>query len=276
MANRGDSLRKAQRDWATRHMVSLDEAGYCTDPTLNLPWLTEAIRADFDAADGQEFGSAARRGKIAALHSSSALAVNFFGYWVEQTRRDRLAKVLPIADVAEMRFEQKFPTGVGPRSPNLDVVLYSRTNALLAIESKYCESFGSPKKASALQDKYFPKGIALWTAVGLSGAQNAAETLRANMPFRYLDAPQLLKHLLGLGNRGGEWHLMLLWYVPPDLESEFETEAREFRHLLRDDGSRFSWMAYQRLWSNLQPLLAPEDAKYESYIAARYFPQAVV
>ena len=45
-----------------------------------LPPSLETVN-DFKNANGQEFGNGIDPGKIKALHSSSALAVNFFEYW---------------------------------------------------------------------------------------------------------------------------------------------------------------------------------------------------
>ena len=82
LAHPDESLIKLrQRTWAESIDLTLDAAGYCMSPDSNLPWLSPQTRAEFESADGNEFGSDGARAKIAALHSSSALAVNLFDYW---------------------------------------------------------------------------------------------------------------------------------------------------------------------------------------------------
>jgi hypothetical protein len=265
-----DWLQRQQRDWAESQLLAVDRAGYFARAEDNLPWLSPEIRSDFDAADGGEFGRAGVRAKIAALHSSSALAVNFFGYWRMRDPKPLAEAVGFDADIAEIRFEQKFPTGVGPRAPNIDVVIRGVDERLLAVESKFCESF--TRKSQSLQDKYFPKGSGRWHAAGLPGAQEAADSLRESNAYVYVDAAQLLKHMLGLAQTRTDWRLMLLWYVPTaDAAEAMNAEASGFQQLLGPDGARFSWSSYQELWSRLYPLLASQDQEYTAYLGRRYF-----
>src|SRR4051812_48580589 len=73
-------IKEKQRAWAARTPVACD-GEYCLDPKANIPWLSDETFREFLAADGNEFGTGEGRPKIAALHSSSALAVNVFDYW---------------------------------------------------------------------------------------------------------------------------------------------------------------------------------------------------
>lgn len=272
--NLARQLKSQQTKWAVDVRLSFDDAGYCHILEENLPWLTSATRADFAAADGNEFAADGLRSKIAALHSSSALAVNVFDYW--RTRdASALAQVLGLEDeIKGIRFEEKFKTGVGSRSPNLDVVIRTGTS-LLAIESKFTEPFTARKK-SGVQDKYVPTSVRLWAAHGLNGAQRAVEALRNGESFTYVDAAQLLKHMLGLAQCGRDWHLLLLWYAPsPTVGSEMMEEAARFRSLLASDAPRFTHRTYQDFWSELRPHLSAEHAQYATYIERRYFPQRV-
>lgn len=267
-------LRRKQRDWAESHGLSTDFAGYVSHPENHLPWLTPRTRADFEAADGDEFGRSGKRAKIAALHSSSALAVNVFDYWSTCDPQPLAAALGLPYDIAELRFEQKFPTGVGPRSPNLDVVIRGSDRQLLAIESKFCEPFGS--KSQMLQDKYFPEGEGRWRLAGLPGAEEAARSLRLANTFRFLDAAQLLKHMLGLAQTRMDWHLLLLWFVPSqEVGQAMDAEASRFKQLLGSDSGRFSWLSYHDLWNRLQPMLHAEDWAYAEYLGQRYFAPVV-
>jgi hypothetical protein len=174
---------RRQSLWASSHGIPT-EAGYCLAAEQNLPWLSKQIRADMNEGDGNEFGPHGERGKICALHSSSALAINVFGYW--QTRdRGPLVKALGLTSVIQdVRFERKFETGVPPRSPNLDVVLSLADGSILAIESKFTEWHGA-SGGKPLRDAYVSGKAKRWADVGLMGAQMAAET--------YLDAPKRLR-----------------------------------------------------------------------------------
>jgi hypothetical protein len=248
-------IKRQQLAWAREAELLTDDDGYCHAPEANLPWLTEKTRSNFAAADGNEFGGVGRRAKIAALHSSSALAVNFFDYWSVRNA-EPLRRALASATVIEsVAFEQKYATGVGSRRPNLDVVLALRGNGLLAIESKY-----------------FAGGTGKWTSRGLVGAQRAASEFRAGRVYKYLDAAQLLKHMLGLAATEREWSLLLLWYAPSaEMEKEMAKEAEEFRASLGPDAGRFAEMSYQLLWRRLEPLLTDEHRKYREYMKRRYF-----
>ena len=77
-----DILKARQRAWAIANRRATDEAGYCgcADDNLFLG-LSAGARNDFDSGDGTELGKRGERGKIQALHSSSALACNWFDYW---------------------------------------------------------------------------------------------------------------------------------------------------------------------------------------------------
>ncbi|HZZ95194.1 MAG TPA: hypothetical protein VFE23_21725 [Usitatibacter sp.] len=277
------AAKRSMEQWATTAGLQCTD-GYCDEPLENVPWLNPETRQEFESADGNELGNLGNRPKIAALHSSSALAVNVFDYW---RHRDKaaLAGVLPAPasrGITGLRFEQKFPSGVGPRSPNLDMVLECRGDAILAIESKFTE-WTEHAGHKPLRDAYLPAGDRLWARNGLSGAQEAAEEYMS-AGFDHLDVQQLLKHMLGLAHTRAErpWTLLLLWHrCDEELAPSMEEEITRFKRLLGVDGSRFEAMTYQRLWKELVPLIRSEHAKYVEYITARYFaetesPQALV
>lgn len=268
-------LKHQQTSWARSCGLAVDDAGYTYRPEENLPWLTPRTRADFEAADGDEFGATRKRAKIAALHSSSALAVNVFDYWTTRNAAPLAAALNLPYPIEDIRFERKFPTGVGSRAPNLDVVVTGPDRQLLAVESKFCEPFSFRPKP--IQDKYFPPGEGRWHAAGLPGAQAAADSLRHESPFKLLDAVQLLKHMLGLAQTRSEWKLLLLWFAPTsEALRAMDAEASRFRQILGSDGARFTWQTYQELWSRLAPRLSPRDDEYAWYLEQRYFRPSVV
>lgn len=111
----------------------------CSNP------LSACSRRDLAGGDGSELGKGGGRGKIQALHSSAALACNFFDYW---RGRDLglLSRALGISvRLCAVAFEQKFPTRLGGIAPNLDVVLYGCDGSLFAVESKFTEPFTKSK-----------------------------------------------------------------------------------------------------------------------------------
>lgn len=181
MAN--EEMLRRQLEWASKAGIST-EGGYCVSPEQNLAWLTPRLRAEIEQGDGNEFGGEARRGKIQALHSSSALGLNFFGYWQASVDRDPLQRALGLSSrIDSIQFEKKFETGVPPRSPNIDVVLSLADDSILAIESKFTEWQGTAGKES-LRDAYLSSDR--WTAVGLAGAQHAATTYRLVVGVNYV------------------------------------------------------------------------------------------
>jgi len=260
-----------QRRWAVAVGLKVDDAGYCSSPEENIPWLTPAIRADIAGGDGDEFAERNGRAKICALHASAALAANVLGYWVGR-ETSALASVLRMpSGIGEIRLERKYPTGLGGLPPNLDFTITGLDHSVVAVESKFAESY-RPQRG-ALQDSYFPAGKMLWAQAGLPGAQAAAEAFGDGEPFSALDVPQLLKHMLGLAKSElKSWRLMLLWYdVPVAASGQLRSEIERFQSLLGVDAHRFEARTYQDLWSILVGQLAPEHSLYRYYVGPRYF-----
>jgi hypothetical protein len=265
-------LKTSQQVWARQRGLKIDAAGYCDSCDANLfEPLSACSRRDIGAGDGSELGKGEARGKIQALHSSAALACNFFDYW---RGRDLgvLARGLGLSTrLCGLAFEQKFPTRLGGIAPNLDVVLYGCNGSLIAIESKYTEPFIKSKAKCFLKPKYFPPDRGLWRDAGLSGCQVLAEDLRdGRIRFEALDAAQLLKHMLGLALSGHPWTLICLWYAPGGLLSDRHSEELgEFSQALGVDSEKFSAITYQALFDRLA--LGPEHAEYAAYLRSRYF-----
>lgn len=260
------------REWAQANAISIDSSGYTLTLSDNLFIdLSPAARAEFSAGDGGELGSSGERGKMQALHSSSALACNVFEYWRER-ERGPLARALGVDDtIASVRFERKFPTGLPGNAPNLDVVLEVEDGLLVAIESKFLEPYGRPHPAG-FKPKYFEDSPGLWERQGMRRCQAAAEALQAGeVSFRWLHAEQLLKHILGLSKSGAEWELLYLWYQPPgDAGTEHAAEAEAFAEMVAADGIGFRSMTYQELFGRLQQT-CQRDVEYLDFLGSRYF-----
>lgn len=118
-------IQMRQRQWADGRGIQYSKAnGRVLRLVDNLfaPMNSET-EAEFKAGKGEELGRGGSPGKMSSLHSSSALVCNVFDYW----RRRPLAPLLRACGIQgsreDLRFEQKFPTGLGGTPPNLDVLL---------------------------------------------------------------------------------------------------------------------------------------------------------
>jgi hypothetical protein len=265
-------VREQQRQWALRRGVRLDDSGYTLDVSDNLlAPLSAATRKEFEEADGGELGQPGERGKMQALHSSSALTCNVFAYW-RSDGASLLAEVLELKGPLTIRFERKFPTGLPGKAPNIDVEVRSEAGPMVAIECKFLEPYGN--HVSGFKNKYFdgePPGF--WLRAGFPRAQALAESLQSkDQAFKWLHPEQLLKHILGLARSGCYWRLIYLWYdVPGPAGVEHAAEAEHFAQAVREDGIDFVPMTYQSLFQGLSEHAGSNDRLYIDYLRDRYF-----
>lgn len=263
--------------WAADSQLSCDDRGYVlalADNFFQPP--SSCTIEELKHGDGQELGKDGAIGKIQALHSSSALACNIFDYW-----RGRDTAVLAEAlggggRFCRIEFEAKFPTGLGGKAPNLDVLLTNCGGGQVAIESKFLEPYGPTKKPAPFKEKYFPAGKGLWTSVNLPQAQRLAERMKAEPGlYKYLDAQQLLKHLLGLGQRPAGLALVYLWFdVGGDAGMQHAAEIASFLSDLAGLPLPVTGMSYQHLHRRMEDLAGPEHRSYLDYIGRRYLAAA--
>lgn len=262
-----------QKLWATAAGFEFDAAGYtlALDDNLVVP-LSEDTRAEFAVGDGGELGGDGTRGKMQALHSSSALACNVFEHWRHRDRAPLAEALATGKGISSVRFEQKFATGLRGNKPNLDVVLGLSDDSIVAIESKFLEPYGSPH-ASGFKPKYFEDPAGEWSRRGLSACQAVAEAIQqGDISFRWLNAEQLLKHALGLANSGGHLALWYAWFDPGSPEGrEHAGEADTFAELVREDGIGFRSITYQHLFERLRETCGSEHEEYMRYLGGRYF-----
>ena len=239
--------------------------------------LSACTRRELEEGDGTELGKPGRRGKFQALHSSSALACNVFDYW---RGRDlgTLAVALGIKGrPCGMSFERKIKTGIGRWSPNLDVVFYLSDGSIFAIESKFTEPLSKSKEHRLIKEKYFAGGAKHWAKRKLPETQSLADGIHEGREkFEYLDAAQLLKHMLGLATTGSEtgsdWHLHYLWFDGGKIVSEgHREEIVRFAQCLGPEAAHFTAQTYQDFFSRLATSLGTEHKGYLSYLKSRYF-----
>lgn len=150
----------------------------------------DAVRAALSRAPGNELAS----GKFATPESSSALAANAFGWFLD---RPTLLPALPGVpmgrpEAVEVQAEMRFPWS-GGRHPWLDAVLTTATT-LVGVESNRYEPF-RPGKATAFSEAYDSRdwgaGMARFDAL-------RAALSDGRLSYRHLDAVQLVKQAYAL------------------------------------------------------------------------------
>lgn len=254
--------------------VPFDSGGYVDDVEVNLRRpLSAAAREAFEKGAGSELARHMR-----ALHSSSALVVNFFDHW-SCGDKDPLLSALGISGkVADrLEFEARFPTGLGGTPPHLDVVIWLLSGEAIAVESKFTEHLvRSTKGKSRFEPSYFPEQRGLWEEKGLPASQFFAEELNAGLHrFEFLDPWQLLKHALGLANILGQAFRLLYLYYDSSGEraQQHRREVYRFGDAVRDDFI-LEPVAYQTAYQRLATF-EETDRGYLDYIGSRYFPDAL-
>lgn len=214
-----------------------------------------------------------------ALHSSSALVVNFFDYW---TARDKVP-ILSALDIdpecgASLCFEAQFPTGLGGTPPHLDVAITNSIGHVVGVEAKFTEHVKrSTRGKSKFKAAYFPKSGGLWSEQGLPECQKLAEELwdeercGGRQRFEYLDPRQLLKHALGLAKKmGNRFSLYYLYYDCVGKEQEAHRQEIDCFGKRVGDEIRFKALTYQEVFKRLRDS-GQADADYLDCLESRYF-----
>lgn len=271
-----NAVKTNQLRWAKERGIAVDKSGYTTERNKNLlvP-LCSASLTEFRGADGGELGKDEKGGKIQALHSSSALAVNAFEFWRERDK-SALASAMGLSSAIQLlNFEKKFKTGLPGNAPNLDVVLTLADQSIVAIESKFLEPFG--KHASGFKEKYFEGGNGRWSEYGYSACQRLAEDIQSGRRiFHWLHPEQLLKHILGLSNslnqgaRKTPWQLIYLCYDPGAEGVSHMEESMEFAAVAHSDGINFHVLTYQTLLAAIRKKSDASHIGYLEYFEKRY------
>jgi hypothetical protein len=243
LANNGTTWGGRYKDYA-----SSVETNLLPVPTFEL------CQGDFKSAKGHELvGRQAQPPKMAAIFSSSALAVNSFAPWREDPSGLQLGDD---SAFITLRFEASCPNGLRQFSPlatdpHLDVLLTSPTR-VLGVESKCLEHL-SPKAI-----KFSPTYDRINDRRAQSAWFLAITRLRSSKEFKYLDVAQLIKHGLGLlytysNNDEKAIALVYLFWEPVNWQ-QFDTfkrhreETEVFRKLLEDDIVSFKAQSYLELW----------------------------
>ncbi len=260
-------IKHQQAQWADGHGIRIDGRGYVSKLTDNLsePMNVEA-QAEFGRGAGNELAH-----KMQALHSSSALVCNFFHYW---RYRDvgTIARACGLTgEYAGLGFEKTHskPPEIGGIPPHLDVEIGSSVRPA-AVEAKFTEPYRRTTQPKKLKEIY-AHSTAPWGNLSRC-ASMARAIVEGNVAFYHLDAPQLLKHIVGLTNDCGEggFTLIYLWY-----EQDCEEEVEHKRELERfkvdlDSSLDFRSMTYQDVFKALGSRVKGH-ALYMAYMKNRYF-----
>ncbi|MFC5460467.1 PGN_0703 family putative restriction endonuclease [Massilia niabensis] len=270
-----------QREWAQGHAKSIDSRGYLDSIEANLLQPLSAVAlAGFKRGSGSELADTALRpAKMKALHSSAALAVNVFDYW---SMRDPapLGTALGLArlgrqdPIRAMAFERQYPTGLGGNPPNLDIALHLESGFTIGVESKFTE-WMTPKSTGedVFRPAYFPEANPVWRSRCLPRCQQLAEAIQAGKErFQWLDAPQLLKHALGLATAlPGQFSLQYLYFDSQGKEgAAHRDEIGRFSAMVADE-IRFDSRTYQTLFGAMANNSCEQDRDYIAYLRDRYF-----
>src|SRR5690606_29342439 len=112
----------------------------------------------------------------------------------------------------------------------------------------------------------------LGAQAGLRGAQRLADAMQEGaQSFRHLDAPQLLKHMLGLAIAApGKASLYYLYYDCLGSESSaHRAEIEAFAEQVRPN-IRFDWLSYQYFFARLRASSGDKHRPYLEYVTRRY------
>lgn len=151
---------------------------------------------DLEAGDGKEL-----KRKFRALYSSSAIAVNFFGFFKRHLDKFSLTGE---SSFLAAQFEKKLPTGLKGTAPNLDFYLENK-NSIIGVESKFLELLKpkQPKFSDSYSDRFL--------TVLDDGLPEIVNHLRENAAPTFLDTAQLIKHIIGLLNSKSRRNAKLIY-----------------------------------------------------------------
>jgi hypothetical protein len=280
----GQYIQQKLQAWAARKGLALQgsagERGarnYTLSVEKNIfrDTLSEATRAAFEAGAGGEL-----RGSIpsmAALHSSAAMAVNLFQYWVDRGDFSSIAKLLdvPSGGIESGQFEDQFPVCVDSRArgfnqaPHLDFALRYKDGSHVGVECKLFEPYGRLDHAN-LRQSYIDLGDA-WSDIPHC-CELGKELAKSTAGFNRLGASQLVKHFLGLKFQSKPQTVRLIYlYLDAlgDEAAEHRCEIKKFQHAIAGDPVRFVPLSVQEFIVRTVGLRGAHE-EYVDYLTERY------
>lgn len=271
--------------WATRKQIPTREYKgghgpryFTLTPEDNLfeGSLSDPVRAAFSTCAGDQLTG--EWPKISAIHSSSALAVNLFAYWLNKGDLPTLAGLLGIPGdgIQGASFEDCFPVVDGWKArtvralPQMELTISYANGARVGIECKLFDPYRRQGHAS-LGRGFLTLGrrwddiprchaLARLCAGGASG-------------FDRLGVSELLRHILGLkyGARDGSFQLIYLYLDAPGREGdEHRRELERFQETIKGDPVHFVPLSVQEFILRLCERARAEHAPYVDYLSERY------
>lgn len=265
---------RAQRRWADARGIRYDALGCVRElaDNLRVP-LDAAALAELERGSELTPGST-RPARAHSLCSSAALVVNVFAYWRGRDQTPLLRALgLDGAGGDRLKFEEPLPTGLPGDPPFVDVALFRPDGRCVAVESKYSEWLVPQRPARRMfKEKYFPSGFGVWAEAGLPRCQALALDLQAGRErLKYFNAPQLLKHALGLAHAGLRTSALVYLYF--DRAGKEQTRHRdEIERVVARLAPELELhvTTYQALLDALRATPGVER-DYLDYLAQRYF-----
>jgi len=284
-------IQTKQQIWAKSQGINLSKSKgdrgkkiYTSELNENLflP-MNSTVKQAFDEGDGNELDQHdGFPAKMQALHSSSALAVNVFQYWMTK-------KISIIASACglckkdntspeSISFERKFEIDEKFQfSPNIDVLIENSSNfnfKVFAIECKFTEPYShrDPTDSKGLKEKYISLE-SIWNDI--PNIYQLAQRISPNdNDFDFFHPAQLIKHILGLKRKYGKngFRLLYLWYDTLGGEGlRHKEEIERFIEISKEDGVKFQSTSYQELILRLRKDYLDEHSEYIDYLSNRYF-----
>ncbi len=217
--------------------------------------------------------------KMQAIHSSSALGVNIFQYWLKVNQVPQIAAACGFCNKNNkssnnILFETKYKISEKfAISPNIDVTIENSPESkfkVFAVECKFSEAYAS-RRHSGLKQKYLNlKNI--WKDIP-NLHKFAKKISPVDKRFNHLHPAQLVKHILGLKENFGKnkFRLLYLWYdCLGDESSIHRKEIEEFTRVAKADSVRFHALSYQELIIKLSKDYRDSNRDYIEYISSRY------
>lgn len=139
-------LKLQQKKWAQENLkCDVDDRGYLPKWQHNIREPQAEAERQFEQGDGAELHDGPTRpAKMRAVHSSSALAWNFFGFFQRTTTEPLLSALRVGGNLTRIAFERKVPSVVGGMDHNLDVVLLPSEAASKGATSSCIDHFQTP------------------------------------------------------------------------------------------------------------------------------------
>lgn len=204
---------------------------------------------DLNAGDGNEINDSLPNSKFKALYSSSALVVNFFGYF---KRNHNSLSLFGVTEFNTICFEKKLPTGLKGTPPHLDFFLENETY-IIGIESKYLEIL-TPKEPK-FSDSY-SNAFLMTIDKDISELVNY---YKKNNEKTHLDTAQLIKHAIGLikNKVTKQAKLVYVYWEPINFDEyvEYEIHRNELvefsKRIKKIKSISFESCSYQELYEFL-------------------------